>query len=135
MKATDLMIGDFVEHDNVIKRVNVIWGTREVSLNDPSKIYGSIYSDKFLIEEIKPIPLTREILEKNGFDVSDKEIARYNFEENGEKLHFSLRAMYDRNGFQKGWSFFAFNVLTILDYIHELQHALRLCGIKKEIEL
>lgn len=135
MKASDLMIGDYVEHDNVIKRVNVIWGTREVSLNDPYKIYGSIYSDKFPIEEIKPIPLTTKILEKNGFDVSDKEIARYNFEENGEKLHFSLRAMYDRNGFQNGWSFFAFNVLTILDYVHELQHALKLCGIEKEIEL
>ncbi len=60
---------------------------------------------------------------------------RYNFEEDGKKLHLSLRQMYDMDGTPHGYSFFAFNVLTIIDYVHELQHALKLCGIKKEIEV
>lgn len=134
MDAKDLMIGDWVLHDSKPKTVDVIWG-KKVSLNDPTQVWGSIYTDKFNDDDIEPILLTSKILEENGFDVSDKEVMQYHFEEDGEKYHFSLRQMYNKDGKPHGYSFYAFNVLTLLDYVHQLQHALRLCGINKEIEI
>lgn len=146
MKANELMVGDWVcysKANNYYTRINEIRHT-EVPLNDQWYIEG-MRSDNdkispnaveyFAVETLSPIPLTAEILEKNGFDISDKEVMQYHFEEDGEKYHFSLRQMYDKDGKPHGYSFYAFNVLTLLDYVHELQHALRLCGIKKEIEL
>ena len=84
-------------------------------------------------EDLQPIPLTPEILEKNGFDISDGDVMQYDFIEDGQKYHFTLRQMYNKQGERDGFSFFAFNVLTLILSIHELQHALRLCGIEKEI--
>lgn len=74
-----------------------------------------------------PIPLTPEILEKNGFTKDlDLDNVHYWFTLIDEHIRFSI--LHVRNVFQ--W-------LGPLDfkYVHELQHALRLCGIKKEIEL
>ena len=65
MEAKDLMIGDWVLHENTYKRVDVVWNNA-MSLTNPNKTWGSIYADKFY-EGIEPIPITPEILEKNGF--------------------------------------------------------------------
>ena len=126
MKATKLMVGDWV-----------------LDGKKPAQITGIMCDDLFETtlspnvggECISPIPLTPEILGQNGFDVSDKEVVRYYFKEDGEDYHFSLRQMYDKDGKPHGYSFYAFNVLSIIDYVHELQHAMRLCGIEKEIEI
>ena len=61
---------------------------------------------------LEPIPLTPEILEKNGFSRNGLDIA-----------------LFDRKG---GDDFVG---AANLQFVHELQHALRLCGIKKEIVL
>ena len=85
---------------------------------------------------IEAVPLTTEILEKNGFDTSDPEVKQYHFTEDGQSYHFSLRQMYNqKDNKPNGYSFYAFSVLTIIKYVHQLQHALRLCGIEKEIVL
>lgn len=77
-------------------------------------------------EHIKPIPLTSEILEKNGFVKEEDEDGnkRYSLIEGGTK--FSLG--YARSVFQ--WT-------SPIDvrFVHKLQHLLRFCGLKKEIEL
>ena len=81
-----------------------------------------------------PIPITPEILEKNGF-VKQAYDGWLISENNGRRLieyrtdYFDglLRINYDEEPFSK---------LTIkVKYFHELQHALRLCGINKEIEI
>ena len=134
MKSDDLMIGDWVKKihrcDYYVnaKIVGIFKHTCDCKTND-----GEIHTISYL--GIEHIPLTSEILEKNGFDCSDGEVVRYNFTVGDYNGHFSLRAMYDKEDNQKGWSFYAFNVLTIIDYVHELQHALKLCGINKTIEL
>ena len=72
------------------------------------------------------IPLTTEFLEKNGFVESHV---------NG---CFSLYTLiYDGISFSLKYVRSVFQWLGPLDfkYVHELQHALKLCGIKKEIEL
>jgi hypothetical protein len=131
MKPEELQLGDIVATTPSGMPIRVVAIHRK-------KVAYHACTDRFSwvrIGLLQPIPLTFEILEKNGFDVSDKEVMQYHFEEDGEKYHFSLRQMYDKDGTPHGYSFYAFNVLTLLDYVHELQHALRLCGIDKEIEI
>ena len=103
-----------------------------ISAITPDDMYYGDQED-YHESKIEPIPLTAEILEKNGFDVTDSEVAQYHFEEDGQKMHFSLRKMYDKHGKHNGYSFWAFNILPLVIYVHELQHALKLCGIDKEI--
>jgi hypothetical protein len=85
-----------------------------------------------------PIPLTPEILEKNGFkkatQISDTE--PFDIDEEGNK-HYSYSTTF------WGW-WQPDNIFCIpanglgwlnIKYVHQLQHALRLCGIEKEIIL
>ena len=78
--------------------------------------------------EFEPIPLTIEILEKNGFEknrdygyfIGQSNSGYYIYLDNN---YLSIQAGYDAIEF--AWC----------EYVHELQHALKLCGIKKEIIL
>ena len=126
-----LQIGDWV---NVFENPKQIEGVRRFRNGDEVVYYDG--DNGSFIKDVTPIPLTSDILEKNGFEVSS-EHARYYFEEEGEKYEFVLRKMYfiDNPKVQNGWSFYAFNVITLVDYVHELQHALKLCKIEKEIIL
>lgn len=131
MKANELMIGDWVnstiEGKGKVTRIERDGFIAITYGNMPNAVVCKSY-------DLIPIPLTTEILQANGFDCSDEEVVRYNFTDGDYQGHFSLRRMYSGNT-PKGWSFFAFNVLTIIDYVHELQHALKLCGIDKDIQL
>lgn len=66
------------------------------------------------------IPITKEILEKNGIKYQfGCPWYQYGDEIGGEgfEIHFALHCQIQ------------------IKYVHELQHALRLCKIDKEIEL
>lgn len=149
MNARKLMIGNWVQLDEPDKYAGYKCKIRSLSDHcneDGFYLFVDIYEGGFPIttrevfnEDLRPIPLTRELLEKNGFD-GDREVMQYTFEDptylvdgKPEKLHFSLRQMYDRNNNPHGYSFYAFSVLTIIDYVHQLQNAFELCGINKEI--
>lgn len=107
MKANELMIGDWV-----------IGCSREpfkIGIIDPVFLYWN---------EVQPIPLTPEILEKNGFVVE----SNYPY---GNPLQYCI-LVDDRLWIDiSGENFFEGE----LEYVHQLQHALKLCGIEKEIEL
>ena len=117
MKANELMRFDWVclEDDNTPRQVDWI-RSGEVGL-----FWNQIVTPPYL----KPIPLTVEILEKNGFVYDDLPMSQY-FEQYGLQLY------YGGNGFRINCGI---NVSLIIDSVHEIQHALRLCGIEKEIEL
>lgn len=113
MKATDLMVGDWV----CLKD--------DVQYESPMKVDGilvhniSLEGEGFLgdaDEIISPIPLTAEIMEKNGFD-------RY-YESN----FYSLLNGFNVAIADEHYITSAFNVAITVYYVHELQHALRLCG-------
>ena len=72
-----------------------------------------------------PIPLTAKILEKNGFRFNNLPMEQY-WQQYGLRLYLSGHGY----GINCGE-----NVSLHIDYVHQLQHALRLCGIEKEIEL
>ena len=136
MRATDLMIGDWVYcHQPECK------GHRIDYINEADEEVGAdgeIYS----IDDINQIPLTPESLEKNGFRI-DKEdtgdLEYYCLGEVGEetcvvvKKH-ALNALEDLDVI---WSIYVedFAIYDKILYVHELQHALKLCGIEKTIEL
>lgn len=91
---------------------------------------------------LNPSPLTPEIMEKNGWkDISDHtlkgcETFRLHIEQRSFDYTLTLKMRdyfrldsYDDRVYTLCEVNFGFN------YVHELQHALRLCGIEKEIEL
>ena len=127
MKATELMIGDWVTFGDEPLKVQHIYnnGYDDVVAEIMEE---SLDEDGTICEEIKdvplvncsPIPLTPEILEKNGWKHSNRlMITRiddsdfYWSEELGGILY---KNQYNMCGCK---------------YVHNLQHALRLCGFNK----
>ena len=127
MRPEKLMIGDWVslfqgnpDGSSCNVRVSYIGEYGEVGI-EGCKEYTSANCNLLF-----PIPLTPEILEKNGFKKELSEDNHYWFILIHNGIRFSL--FYARSVFQ--W-------LVPLDfkYVHKLQHALKLCGIDKEIEI
>lgn len=123
MEAKDLMVEDWVSVSGTPMQVACI-GTTKVGFKDEK---GGIFFH--LYEEVKPIPLTAEILKKNGYDYNDSlaEWATDSF-----CIDFGHELFEDEPDYLFVW---VGNCHVVLQYAHELQHTLRLCGIEKEIEM
>lgn len=132
MKATDLMIGDWVQFPHGIDKIvdlPYIAGKGICASFAASATLFPVEIDKLL-----PIPLTKEILIKNGWlEESDYENDLYGGHFPEDK---KLRLELDIDGSEVWWTINSVEYYIIpLCYVHELQHALRLCKINKEIEL
>ena len=123
MKANELMIGDWVIHPYY---------------KHPSKIVyfnGSrvrVEYEEVEAESLRPIPLTPEILEKIGFE-SQPNIGYIIDDWDGTQIIYdswnhNLRII---KNYKVCLDIEAFDDIAV----HELQHALKLCCIEKEIEL
>ena len=119
MRAEDLQIGDWVRNDlGEIQQV--------VELREEGAMLS--YNDIYQYDDIHPIPLTPEILEKNGLTLSlygehFPEDKRYDLEISvieGD-IYWTIECGY-------------YGILR-LRFVHELQHCLKLVGIKKDIVL
>jgi len=131
MNADELMIGDFVREIYSQKIIKV----REIK---QSCIYTT--DNGYRYSEIEPISPTTEILEKNGF----KRNKPYNYIYKDDYcevcVSFVPKIKIDNidlveptiNVSIKGA---LFDINMTMSAIHELQQALRLCGIEKEIIL
>lgn len=137
LHADELMVGDYVTFSDVQNDSNC--PKLKVFIIGNGDVYVSVDGDPVLdlcdSKDLSGIPLTPEILEKNGFDVSDPEVSIYRFEEDGKAFRFCLRRMYNKDNRPNGYSFYAFNVLAIIDFVHQLQHCFKLVGIDKDIVL
>lgn len=127
LRSEDLMIGDWVR-GFVPDSNSTIYGIfneqRIVIIAEPSKAYIELS-----IDDIQPIPLTSKILEKNGFIYQDEKVWGKKKEGITIELDFGKYATLNHKGF---W---CIGGNAEIHYVHELQHALRLCGIDKEIVL
>lgn len=106
MKANELMIGDWV-----------LFATRQTKINGIAAGGFSVnleHEGWQHISAIEPISLTAEILEKN---FPDPEIVCWYPDNNTYRIIIGD------------------DIALNIKYIHKLQHALRLFGIEKEIEL
>lgn len=134
MEAKDLMIGDWVynTHNRQNEQVAEI-GSGLVMLE---------YNDLYEYDEIEPIPLTPEILEKNEFKKFDflhiEGQYQWTWWEN-TLISATLWCRELNNDTKDGMVLKIeapnFSLCLKVNYVHELQHALILCGIEKEIEL
>ena len=129
MEAKELMINDWVVYEG------------DTNCDNPIKIEGMDIATNSLItsdredvgfDGIEPIPLTAEVLGKNGFGDS--------FASN-EKIFgcedFEIWIDFKEQGY---WACIKNKVSDLYfegnkRYVHELQHALKLCGITYEISL
>lgn len=84
-------------------------------------------------EDARPVPLTQEILDMNGFKRHEWE--HDNFEWDG----YRIRACKNSPGFDcvisNTVNGYPRTVDAHIDYVHELQHILRFCGFDIEIRL
>lgn len=120
MKAEDLMIGDWA----YIKDYPIIARAMQVK------------KEHFVrsLVEFEPIPLTTEILDKNGFGFVDTSNEYYSSVWTGWWILEGLElGCCDNSKFPVFFNIADTNVKV--NYVHELQHALKICGIKKEIVL
>lgn len=129
MKTDVLMIGDWVTNSINNKYYKVSSLTSDVELE----------GDRFIFycpcDDIEPISLTPEILEKN-FEPLDMEGEYFGFYDEYFEVEVSVytdgiwEVKIDEieMGGVRSWRMY-------VSYVHELQHTLRLCNIDKEIIL
>lgn len=122
MEINELMVGDLVniaiEGYNNPTRIREI-GSFWVKVIKDEMEYGDIL--------VTPIPLTTEILEKNGF-VYDSEDKLFEDIYPRISMLYAQYRLVEKGGINYG-------EMSEIKYVHQLQHALKLCGITKEIEL
>ena len=129
MKVSDLMVGDLVYiHEPECKghRIDAI-----------DELDGQVGADGEVYDEcdIRPIPLTEDILVKNGFSEihhpgtgATDEYSEWFL--GGIKITEWLEDWKDHH-FSTGGD----DCSISFNYVHQLQHLLRLVGVQKEIEL
>lgn len=109
MKANELMIGDWVHYIN------------------PSNNRVVGVGDFTAPEELEPIPLTAEILEKNGFVKVNSQ--RYDWgSPNGFYVNINPKKKIIHINGANGSNCNMYYIIVGFN-VHELQHALRLCGL------
>ena len=121
MKINELTIGDWVLDGTTQAQITGITcdGEIETTFNEHSNI-----------ELIEPIPITQEILDKNEFVKEDNDTYVWRHESGLERIIW----------FDEGYTTVV-SVRCDRNYeghcydVHELQHALKICGIRKEIVL
>lgn len=129
MKPEELQLGDIVATTPSGMPIKVVAIHRK-------KVAYHACTDRFSwvrIGLLQPIPLTPEILEKNGLKIDkykggffpacfkEDEYSDVEIEMKDEEIAWSINC-------GEYW-------IKRLNYVHELQHALRLFGINKEIEI
>lgn len=135
MKASELMIGDWV--GRVYDDRRIIEDYRQVDWIRTGEI-GMRYQKVWSIGCIEPIPLTAEILEKNGWEAFNGtyNIVRYRIIT--KVMALIIEPMKVESILGERWFWLSVNKIDgevrpnmnyPFCYVHELQHALRLCGL------
>lgn len=127
IKVEDLMVGNLVK---VIGTESVFTDGEICSVESVDRTYGvaSLKGIDWGIEEcgflknrreIDPIPLTPEILERNGFEMREDTVVY-------AKNRLALKPLDDEKGYQVGLgSLRLFYVkVSVIKYVHELQNIL-----------
>ena len=135
LSVKSLQIGDWVKisHRNKIGKIY-----RIDEANGKGNGHAAVIDGDYSESDLEPIPLTPEILEKNGFE--KQQYGNFIYENDDELLRIEFypkninytNGCYDYIDIEKG-------CITItempIEFVHELQHALRLCGSEETIEL
>lgn len=131
IKISELSIGDWVKC-NGFKATIAGYSAESGSIHLLTKQKNKMW---FGVESIEPIPLTPEILEKNGFE-------KKNYD-NGKMWDWwcdnvLVRKFADEDIYRFIVAYNSNHYTTMMvvgKHTHQLQHALRLAGVEKEIEI
>lgn len=133
MKANELMIGDWVWYSNQPYQIRElgIFGENRDGDDYPAVCIGKPNGIGLILErnEIEPIPLTPEILEKNNW----KSYSHENTPIFGIIQGFEIVLAWMDYYWQLCIDGTIYRKIKIR-YVHDLQHALKLCGIEKTVE-
>lgn len=125
LKPNEIMVNDYIIVENLyIQPKNI------KHLLDLERLYKSG-------KHIRPIPITDEILKKNGFRVVASIVGYYELESKDGRININNAS----NTLGRSWNIHIdnedFDTIGSMDveYVHQLQQVLRLCRIKEEIKL
>lgn len=138
LKISDLSVGDWVQNDyGDYVKVEGIW--QGSNFNYQVDILRDGRTGTIVPCNLHPIPITAEILEKNGWRVIEKEVLGEDYEYNGgervwDDENCTIEICEAKQGvFWYSWSNEYY--MWRLKYVHQLQHLIRLAGVDKEINL
>lgn len=135
-----LLVGESDENEptkkGFIKFINRLQSLR------PQKQWKPTEKQIYSLDSYEPIPLTAKILEKNDF-VANKHVYPYPYYEYEDKVNEIVIGVGfpqgDKTKYKKPFVYIdnkdAFIEHLPCIYVHQLQHALHLCGIDKQIVL
>ena len=130
IRAKELMIGDWFQTTYPSGRVDY----RKVTGN----FNNYVNTEDGTTNAIEPIPITPEILEKNGFyPIYKDEKSAYKWKKYDEDDNIqSIIIDFERKRVSEVWSDRTRKSYKgEIVYVHELQQIIKICGISKTIEL
>ncbi len=145
MEMCDLMPQDWVRNDlGEIQQV--------VELRESGVMLA--YNDFYSYDEIEPVPITADILQKNGFEKSDEYFGlltdkgeRWVWRKKDEHYYCLIQVVFLFEPIIDNSVLVGIDVISKetvgtnelrshdISFVHELQHALKACGAKKEFVL
>ena len=140
MKASELMISDYLFYKGEMRRIKVASITKKkvgyhIKDNENRMYYARLC-------DCEPILVTTEILEKNDFIDNNRVLPYPYYEYINEKANLKICFAFpqgNRTSYKEPWVYIDSKNVFIehlsCRYIHQFQHALRLCKIEKEIIL
>ena len=130
MKANELMIGDYVSVKPSKMPIKI------AAVHHKKVAYHACTNRLTWIREslIEPITLSVEILKKNGLEEDNhgQLYGEYFDEDSNDDLEITFDSKTGEVWWSYNWDEYR---IIRLKYVHQLQQALRLCGIDKTIEL
>ena len=143
LKLKDLSVGDWVMVNEKPRKISVladVWnGSNEVLVGYVAHVYSNGHNIVFYkpIEKVNPIPITAEILEKNGFTLCEDCTSRWKKEFSSCCVFVTAPEGYASVTVYKRVAHGHRRVIDDLQLngVHQLQRALRLAGVEKEIVL
>ena len=125
--------GDIVKYDNKVMVVKEPRDGSHFDLSCPKE--GLVYC-LVDIDEIKPVSLTQEILEKNGFEHDTKYWSRTGINDQELYDYYKKKGLFslvkDRDEYIIRFSPL---LVIVIRYVHELQHFLFGLGLNSEMEV
>ena len=131
------MIGDIVQYLDGKKLITVVVVKVDGSGNVVRLKQKNGHKFNTTVDYLRPMPLTPEILEKNGFRIVFDGELHVSYFQDIESFHTEVKV--DKIGIYQKLSMFdgLGNGVTIIECknVHQLQHAFSICKIDKQISL
>ena len=119
MDKLEYIPGDWVKASGQLCRVEEVFVNRLTKEFEYTIVYPNGNSSRIVIGEIEPVPISYELLEKNGLEWDDQEFRLGTLDLFPVENYFVLDGFCNKK----------------LKYVHQLQHLLFGLGIDSEIKI